>query len=211
VGGVAATRVVDAISWLPIGVELELAVNPGTGLPMSKEHMRRIFRTRCFDETEDDPWQWLTSPAQDFIPAELKPLRVACAEHILANMRQGAWFHQVAIDPCSSLLPKTARRSEEQKVAAMGAQKWMSKGSSRKGPKLRAPSTAKKQAGGDVTQVHWTPVLARDKCDFRRGARRSWFHQLGGRGKPCFDQVAGREVGRCLLTRDCDFAHPPPT
>ena len=93
----------------------------------------------------------------------LLPLRVNCAKHIKENFSARSWYNQVAIDPCSSLLPKTEKRSEEQKVAAMGTSKWMSKKSRRKVANLRAPSTAKKQAGGDVTQVHWTPVLARDK------------------------------------------------
>ena len=59
------------------------------------------------------------------------------------------------------MLPKTQQRLEEQQVAAMGDHKWMSKASQRKGVNLRSPKTARKQAGNDVLQVHWTPVFAR--------------------------------------------------
>ena len=45
----------------------------------------------------------------------------------------------------------------------MGKNKWMSKSSSRKGCNLRAPVTARRQGGGSVLQVHWTPVFARGK------------------------------------------------
>ena len=69
----------------------------------------------------------------------------------------------MAIDPCSSVLPRTLARLEEQQVAAMGKQKWMSKRSSRKGPNLRAPAHATKQAGGATMQVHWTQMFARGK------------------------------------------------
>ena len=45
----------------------------------------------------------------------------------------------------------------------MGKKKWMSKGSARKGPNLRAPKTAKTQSGSQVTKVEWTPVFARGR------------------------------------------------
>ncbi len=140
------------------------ARHPETSRPMSDKTIHGIFASRCYDECEDDPWQFLESPSQDMLPAALKPLRVACAKHILETMGPGAWYHQVAIDPCSSLLPRTRARQEEQLVAAMGKSKWMSPGSARKGSNLRAPATAKTQASsGQVLQVHWTPVFARGK------------------------------------------------
>ena len=46
-------------------------------------------------------------------------------------------------------------------MAAMGASKWMSRGSRREGPNLRAPATARTQGSSDTLQVHWTPVFAR--------------------------------------------------
>ena len=67
----------------------------------------------------------------------------------------------MAIDPCSSLLPRYPQRLEGQQVAAMGKNKWRSKKSPTDSVNARAPDTAKKQAGNDVLQVFWTPVLAR--------------------------------------------------
>ena len=140
-----------------------VARNPETLKPMSNKAIRCIFKTSCFDTHEGDPWQWLPSPAQDDLPESLKPLRVLCAKHILANIAPGAWHNHVAIDPCTSLLPTTAQRLEDQQVAAMGSHKWMSAEASRVGANLRAPCTAKKQGGRNVLQVHWTPVLTRGK------------------------------------------------
>ena len=87
---------------------------------MSDSSIQRIFRARCYDETEDDPWMYLTSPSQDFLPADLKPLRVLCAKHILDHVAAGAWYNMVAIDPCYSLLPLTLAKLEEQQTNAMG-------------------------------------------------------------------------------------------
>ena len=110
-----------------------------------------------------------------YLPASLKPLRFKCAKHFLDVFEGGAWWNHVAFDPCSSLLPRTQSRLEDQEVAAMGKMKWMSKSSARKGSNLRAPATALTQAGKDTHQVHWTVVLARGKiriyvCDAEAAA-----------------------------------------
>jgi len=139
------------------------ATNKTTGQPISDSTVQRVFKEMCYDEDEDDPWQWLTSPEQDVLPERLKPCRVECAKHILATQPPGSWVHYVVVDPCSSLLPKAEDRQFEQKVAALGKTKWMSKKSRRKGTNLRAPKTALSQANQQVTQVHWTVVFARGK------------------------------------------------
>lgn len=152
-------------------------INSETGLPISDKTIRGVFKTLCFDETEDDPWQWLTSASQDYLPSSALPLRVTMAKHILKHMPQQAWASHVAIDPCSSLLPRNIKLLEEQQVAAMGKSKWMSKESRRKGVNLRASAFATKQSSGsNVLQVHWTPVFARGKilihvCDPQAAAK----------------------------------------
>ena len=140
-----------------------VSLNRQTGQPLSDWSITGIFKTHCFDDDDDDPWQWLACPSQDYLPDSMKPLRVGCAEHILEHFRPGAWVSHIAFDPCSTLLPRTAARLEEQQVAAMGKRRWYSKGSARKGVNLRAPATAKTQAGQDVLQVHWTPIFCRGK------------------------------------------------
>ena len=135
--------------------------NPETGAPMSKWKVNQIFQMRCYDENEDDPWQWLPCASQDALPEELKPLRVACARHLLRILTKLSWRSQVSIDPCYSLLPKTQERMGEQKIAAFGKLKWMSKLSARKGINLRSCNFAKTQGGSAVTRVDWTPVFAR--------------------------------------------------
>ena len=86
-----------------------VVVHVGRNLLRKAWFCDEVFVTRCFDETEYDPWQWLESKAQDFLPEDMPPMRVRCAEHILRHTLAGSWYQHVAIDPCSSFLPKTAR------------------------------------------------------------------------------------------------------
>ena len=59
-----------------------LTKNPETGQHMDDKTIQAIFSTRCYDETEDDPWAWLGTLSQDFLPSEMKPKRVTCGKHL---------------------------------------------------------------------------------------------------------------------------------
>ena len=50
-----------------------LTRNPNTGKPMADSTMHLIFKTRCYDERDDDPWVYLDSESQDVLAEELKP------------------------------------------------------------------------------------------------------------------------------------------
>ena len=142
----------------------KLTTNPESGRSMNDSTMQRIFSTRCYDETEDDPWQYLPSISQDALAAELKPKRVNCAQWILDHIPQRMCDEDhVAIDPCYKHLPKKQEKLEEQQIAAMGKVKWQSPGSRRDGVNPRAPATAKSQGGPQVTRADWTPVFARGR------------------------------------------------
>ena len=130
---------------------------------MSKDTIYKIFVSRCYDESEDDPWVYMPTLAKDYLPTGMKPRRKTMAEFIIENFSGGMWQHQVSIDPCSSLLPRTTARSEEQQIAAMGSSRFMSAKSRLKDFNLRAPATARSQGGNDVLQVFWTPILTRGK------------------------------------------------
>ena len=137
-------------------------INKATKKPISDSSMQRVFKTMCYDEHEDDPWQFRNAPQQDCLTQEDFPARVRTAQHVLRNVAKAAAWNFVAIDPCYSLLPKEEFKAEHLKVAAMGNKKWMSKKSARKGANLRAPRTAKTQKGA-CTVVPWTPVFTRGR------------------------------------------------
>ena len=137
-------------------------INKATKKPISDSSMQRVFKTMCYDEHEDDPWQFRNAPQQDCLTQEDFPARVRTAQHVLRNVTKAAAWNFVAIDPCYSLLPKEEFKAEHLKVAAMGNKKWMSQKSARKGSNLRAPATAKTQKS-NCTIVPWTPVFARGR------------------------------------------------
>jgi hypothetical protein len=141
-----------------------LTINKETQQFMSSRTVQRIYATRCYDETPDDPWQFLACASQDVLANFLKPLRVACARWILRHLTARSWYSYVSIDPCYTLLPKSQERLEEQQIKAMGKVRWMSERSRKTdNNNLRHPSTVGSQAGGDVTKVDWTPVFARGR------------------------------------------------
>ena len=139
-----------------------VATNRKTQEPISDEHIRRIFKSMCYDEKEDDPWHYLLSIQQDCLAEEVKPARVKTADAVLRKVTPTAAWNFVAIDPCFSMLPKHQEKADLMKIAAMGHKKWMSPKSKRKGPNPRAPKTAKTQKE-DVTVVPWTPMFTRGK------------------------------------------------
>ena len=139
-----------------------LTINRETQRRISDYSIRGVFQTMCYDDKEDDPWQFLPSPHQDCLTDEMKPGRVKTAQHILDHVTKGAAWNFVAIDPCFSLLPKHQFKADQMKIAAMGNRKWMSKKSSRKGANLRAPKTTKTQKDACAV-VPWTPIFARGR------------------------------------------------
>ena len=139
-------------------------INKKTQESISDFTIRQIFKTMCYDEKEDDPWQFLSSLQQDCLTDAMKPPRVRTANHVLNNITESAAWNFVAIDPCISLLPIHQDKADLLKVAAMGIKKWMSMKSRRKGVNLRAPATAKSQKTKDeCIWVPWTPVFTRGK------------------------------------------------
>ena len=136
-------------------------LNPETEEPASDWTIYNVFKTMCHDGSEDDPWQYLPTVTKDYLPSPMKPKRVAMAQHILDTMPAAACANHVAIDPCSSILPRDSVRSEEQRVAALGNSRFMSPGSKYDGVNLRASRFAVSQAGKNVLQLHWTPIFAR--------------------------------------------------
>lgn len=137
-----------------------LIVNPETDQRMSDWSIREIFKTRCYDEDEEDMWQWLPAGAQTYLTPTAIEQRMRCATYIVKNFPTGSWVSHVAIDPCSTLLPRADWRLLEMQVAAMGKHRWRSRKATRLGANLRAAATALKQSGSCL-QVHWTPVFAR--------------------------------------------------
>ena len=150
-------------------------VNPDTQEPVSNWIIYKVFKSMCFDETEDDPWIYMPASTKEYLTDKMKERRVGCGEHIVDTFAANFWANCAAIDPCASLLAKSAERKELDKVRALGSRRWGSKKARHKGANAKAPAYVKSQAGGDVLKVHWTVIFAKDKvriyvCDAARAA-----------------------------------------
>jgi len=139
----------------------DITINRETGKPISKYSMQQIYTTKCYDESEDDPWVYLSCVSQDTLPSETEPLRVKACEWILKNTTETSWYQHVAFDPNYTLIATTLAKQEELQIAAMGSSRWMSKESKRVSINMRAPATARTQSSNNSVTVHWTPVFAR--------------------------------------------------
>ena len=137
-------------------------INKVTLQPISDQTIYRIFKTMCYDETEDDPWHYVAALQQDCLTSEDRPKRVKTATYVLKEINANAAWNFIAIDPCFSMLPRKEDKAELQKIAQLGFKKWMSQGSRRKGTNLRAPAFTKTQKEAcDI--VPWTPVFTRGR------------------------------------------------
>ena len=119
-------------------------INKTTKKPISDSSIQRVFKTLCYDEDEDDCWQYRNAPQQDCLTQQDFPARVRTAQHVLRNVTRAAAWNFVAIDPCFSLLPRQQFKADQWKIAAMGNKKWMSKTLHAKGltcapPRQRRP------------------------------------------------------------------------
>ena len=137
-------------------------INKATDEPICNKTIREIFKTMCYDEKEDDPWQYLVATQQDYLTDGMKKARVKTADHVIQNVTENAAWNFVAIDPCFTMLPRKQDKADLLKVAAMGHRRWMSQKSKKKGVNLRAPATAKTQKQ-DCDIVPWTPVFTRGR------------------------------------------------
>ena len=66
-----------------------LCVNPDTAVPASSGTILTVFRELCYDEDEDDPWVYMSSPCKDYLSDGMVQSRLVFAEHFLRNFPAG--------------------------------------------------------------------------------------------------------------------------
>ena len=99
------------------------------------------------------------------IMEEDKKARLRFAKNIIADgWTEGLIFrHCIWIDLCSSILPGSQKKAEQQILARKGKRRWHSQGAKEYSRNLQAPATAEKQCGWGDVRFWWCPVLARGK------------------------------------------------
>ena len=108
----------------------EAVRNPETGEPVDKKAVYEIFRTSCFDEGSQVPWDHCPRAQKTALSEDVMRKRKSWALHMRDEAgHSGSWYYQHVMwtDICHSLLPRTAAKAKEQALARKGKKAWMSK------------------------------------------------------------------------------------
>jgi len=144
------------------------AVNPATGEPVSPDLIYRVFLEEIYDDPDDPEDKWdhrarLSRVALD--PNQIKR-RLGWAEYMTNVVtRTASWFfvNLVWCDLCSSILPRTQKKSTEQKQARKGNKGWGSKASQKSSRTLKTAKKVLKMKSTGTIKVWFVPILTRGK------------------------------------------------
>ena len=144
----------------------EAVRNPETGEPVDKKAVYEIFRTSCFDEGSQVPWDHCPRAQKTALSEDVMRKRKSWALHMRDEAgHSGSWYYQHVMwtDICHSLLPRTAAKAKEQALARKGKKAWMSKDKKLYVRNLKGKARALKQNSWGVERIWWFPVLTRGK------------------------------------------------
>lgn len=137
-------------------------LNPNTGKPFSRRHLRKVFLEDCYDIDPDHPWKYQNPLQKIFLPEDLKEHRLRMAQYIQRYGKSPQWWaqHVVWFDPCCSILPGSKRQYEHMCQALKGKKRLISDNAKQYSSNLSGKTTAIKQIG-EGTRVNWFNVLCR--------------------------------------------------
>ena len=142
------------------------AINPDTGLPWDKKLIAKVYKTKCYDLTPDNPWLLLNPLSKSALPDWLEEHRKVWGKNLLANNTLASWYQRNVVwwDPCSSIVPSAPRaifninKANQPKCA-----RWMSKDARYYSRNLRASPYSGKQASWGGKRVWWFIIFTRDQ------------------------------------------------
>ena len=141
-------------------------LNPETAEPFTSKVILEVFRTRCYDDNPEQPWQHVTPNQKTALSPELQLVRHKWGEAMLSKGHQSRWYfnHCVWMDPCSSIIPGSQRSAFHHQRSKLGKRKrWMSADSKRSSQNLRPAPYAGKQCHWGDRRVWWFIVLAKGR------------------------------------------------
>ena len=144
------------------------SLNPSTGEAFIDKYILQVFRTLCYDDDPSDPWNHQLPYQKTALPSGLQQQRLVWAHEMVGDGRTAGWYQQhcVWVDPCSTIIPGTARTAFQHGQARKGKSKaWISSGSKQYSRNLKAaPYATKQQQWGDK-KAWWFIVLTRGKVN----------------------------------------------
>ena len=142
------------------------SINKDTGETFTHKVILDVFKTRCYDQSPDVPWQQLCTKQKTALTPELIADRLAWGETMLALKHHSGWYHRHCIwmDPCSSIIPGRPKSQFDQQMASYGkGRRWLSADSRETPRNMRASPYAGKQVQRGDVKVWWFVVLAQGK------------------------------------------------
>ena len=138
-------------------------LNPRTGNPFSRRHIRKVLLEDCYDIDPDHPWKYQSPLQKVFLPGDLKEQRVQMAKYIQRYGMSPQWWaqHVAWFDPCCSILPGSRRQYEQMCQVLKGKKRLISDNAKQYSSNLSGKSTALKQKGWEGRRVNWFVVLCR--------------------------------------------------
>ena len=185
--------------------------NPDTGEPVDKRAVYDVFRTLCYDEGAEVPWDHVARLQKTALSAPVRERRAAWAAYMVQEVGHTAGWHYrhvVWTDLCHSLLPRTEAKAQEQALARKGKKGWCSADCKEYSRNLQGKREALKQNSWGVEKVWWAPFLTRGKLHVELlpanflGEKPACVHELVQRVPPMLNVRFGREAKPRILMTD---------
>ena len=140
-------------------------LNPNTGKPVTRKRVYDVFRSDCFDENAEHPWQHMPRYSKIALTASMMEKRVSFAKHVHSWRHTGLWFHNHVVwtDICNSILARTEKKASCQALARKRSRGWGSKGCELFSCNLKGKKEDIKQNSWDCIKIWWAPMLMRGK------------------------------------------------
>jgi hypothetical protein len=155
----------------PAVVEMcpQATLNPDTQEPFTSKYILQVFKTLCYDKDPANPWRHQFPLSKTALPPLVVAARCEWGRQMQRLNLSPGWFFQncIWVDPCSTILPGSARSIADQKQANLGKSKRWGSTDARDNPRnQRAPPYAEKQAGWGDKRVWWFVIVTRGKVHF---------------------------------------------
>ena len=140
-------------------------LNPATNEPVDKKIVYSIFKTMCYDKDPTQKWKNQARAARGALTLAMMAHRLAWGRQMLALGHAAGYFfrHYIWVDFCSTVLPRTAKKTAAQALARKGKKGWVSNDAKGFSRNLQGGKESLKQNSWDSVKVFWAPVLVRGK------------------------------------------------
>ena len=141
-------------------------LNPETGEAFTAKVILEVFKTRCYDNDPEFPWQHVSPKCKTALTPELKVHRATWGETMLAKRHHRDWYyrHVLWMDPCHTILPGRPKTEFDQRMASYGkGDRWMSEDARDDSRNLRSSPYVNKTLQWGDKRIWWYVFLTQGK------------------------------------------------